>query len=91
MKKTPLVTLAIPLLFGCVSNSTVTPYGNGLYIMAIDDISSFTSPDALKVEGVKRANAHCGGKRKKAIVQEVSGGGLQGWTTTSASVIFRCA
>ena len=85
-----LLVFVLVVLSGCATPSAIVPYGKDSYMISVDDIMGGYSSGNLQVKAAQEANAYCAKQGKVMRVRNVSGQGVQGWTSTSANLIFSC-
>lgn len=89
MKKLVPYVLAV-LAVGCATTSDVVPYGKDTYMLSSGDVWGGYSQGSLQVKAAQRASAFCADKGKVFVVRNTGGQGVQGWTSTSSTLIFSC-
>jgi hypothetical protein len=86
-----LFLCAFPLLLaGCASTTAVVPYGKDSYMLSSDDFWGAYSRGSLQVKAAQSASAFCAERGKVFVVRNTGGQGVQGWTSTSSTLIFSC-
>jgi len=85
-----LLALGVLLVAGCATTTDVVPYGKDTYLLSTADIWGGYSQGSLKVKAAQRASAFCAEQGKVFTVRNTGGQGTQGWTSTSATLIFSC-
>jgi hypothetical protein len=89
MRKIGLL-MALLALFGCATTSDIVPYGKDSFLLSSDDVWGGYSQGSLQVKAAQRASAFCAERGKVFVVRNTSGQGVQGWTSTSSTLIFTC-
>jgi hypothetical protein len=86
-----IILCAIPsLIVGCATTSDVVPYGKDSYMLSSGDVWGGYSQGSLQVKAAQRASSFCAEKGKVFVVRNTGGQGVQGWTSTSSTLIFSC-
>lgn len=89
MRKVMLVPAAAAL-FGCATTSDVVPYGKDSFLLSSGDVWGGYSQGTLQVKAAQRASSFCAERGKVFVVRNTGGQGIQGWTSTSSTLIFSC-
>jgi uncharacterized protein YceK len=82
--------VAVLILSGCSSVSTVTPIGDGKYMVGSTVHGGFTSWDEVKRMAVDKAASFCQGQSKELTGVQTQTEGARGWTPQEAEVTFSC-
>ncbi len=90
MKKIIFVTSIAALFNGCATTTDVVPFGKDTYMLSAGDIWGGYSSGSLQVKAVQRANEYCQSMGKVFVVRNTGTSGIQGWTSTSSTLVFSC-
>lgn len=90
MMKRTAITLSAVALVGCATTSDVVPYGKDSFLLSSGDVWGGYSQGTLQVKAAQRASAFCAERGKVFVVRNAGGQGVQGWTSTSSTLIFSC-
>ena len=80
----------IGLISGCATTSDIVPYGKDTYMLSAGDIWGGYSSGTLQVKAAQRANEYCQSIGKVFVVRNTGTAGVQGWTSTSSTLVFSC-
>jgi hypothetical protein len=80
----------IGLISGCATTSDIVPYGKDTYMLSAGDIWGGYSSGTLQVKAAQRANEYCQSMGKVFVVRNTGTAGVQGWTSTSSTLVFSC-
>ena len=69
------LTLVFFAISGCVSTSSIVPYGKDSFIVAVEDLFSVHSGESLAVKVAQEANTYCASLGKVMVVRSVSNRG----------------
>jgi hypothetical protein len=81
---------AFATLAGCATTSEIAPYGRESFILSAGDIWGGYSGGSLQVRAAQTANEFCQKQGKVFVVRNTSVSGVQGWSSTSSTLIFSC-
>ncbi len=80
----------IGLISGCATTSDIVPYGKDTYMLSAGDFWGGYSSGTLQVKAAQRANEYCQSMGKVFVVRNTGTAGVQGWTSTSSTLVFSC-
>ena len=84
------MVVAIASLVGCATTSDIVPYGRDSYMLSAGDVWGGYSGGTLQVKAAQRANEFCRSQGKVFVVRNAGTAGVQGWTSTSSTLVFSC-
>jgi hypothetical protein len=90
MKKIITSFSIVGLISGCATTSDIVPYGKDTYMLSAGDIWGGYSSGTLQVKAAQRANEYCQSMGKVFVVRNTGTAGVQGWTSTSSTLVFSC-
>ena len=90
MRKIIFVASITAFLNGCATTSDIVPYGKDTYMLSAGDIWGGYSSGTLQVKAAQRANEYCQSIGKVFVVRNAGTAGVQGWTSTSSTLVFSC-
>lgn len=78
------------ILAGCQSVSTVTPAGNGTYMVGSEVRGGFSSWAEVRALTLNRATEYCDAQGKDMEQVDSKTRGARGWTPQEAELTFKC-
>lgn len=78
------------ILTGCQSVSTVTPAGNGTYMVGSEVRGGFSSWAEVRALTLNRATEYCDAQGKDMEQVDSKTRGARGWTPQEAELTFKC-
>jgi hypothetical protein len=88
--KNIFISFAVMIFTGCATTSDIVPYGKDTYMLSAGDIWGGYSSGTLQVKAAQRANEYCQSIGKVFVVRNTGTAGVQGWTSTSSTLVFSC-